>query len=163
MEPGMPEDQIAGLARRVQALEDQLAIYQLIATYGPAVDSQSARAVGELWSEDGVYDPSGVNTYAGRAAVEGLVYREPHLSYLQAGCAHVSSLPQVAVDGDTAVAVNHSRVYLRDGTSWRLERVSANRWELERADGAWRVRRRTNRLLDGDPAARELLRPPGQD
>jgi hypothetical protein len=59
--------------------------------------------------------------------------------------------------------VNHSRVYLRDGTSWRLERVSANRWELERADGAWRVRRRTNRLLDGDPAARELLRPPDQD
>jgi len=36
-------------------------------------------------------------------------------------------------------------------------------WELERADGAWRVRRRTNRLLDGDPAARELLRPPDQD
>jgi len=159
----MLEDQIADLARRVQALEDQVAIYQLIATYGPAVDSQSAQAVGELWSEDGVYDPSGVHTYAGRAAVEGLVYREPHLSYLQAGCAHVLSLPRVAVDGDTAVAVNHSRVYLRDGTSWRLERVSANRWELERADGAWRVRRRTNRLLDGDPAARELLRPPDQD
>jgi uncharacterized protein (TIGR02246 family) len=159
----MPEDLIADLARRVQALEDQLAIYQLIATYGPAVDSQSARAVGELWSQDGVYDPSGVNTYAGRVAVEALVYREPHLSYLQAGCAHVLSLPRVAVDGDTALAVNHSRVYLRDGTSWRLERVSANRWELERADGAWRVRRRTNRLLDGDPAARELLRPPDLD
>jgi ketosteroid isomerase-like protein len=163
MESGMPEDQIADLARRVQALEDQLAIYQLIATYGPAVDSQSALAVGELWSEDGVYDPSGVNPYAGRAAVEGLVYGEPHLSYLQAGCAHVLSLPHVAVDGDTAVAVNHSRVYLRDGTSWRLERVSANPWELERADGAWRVGRRTNRLLDDDPAARELLRPPGQE
>jgi SnoaL-like domain len=100
----MLEDQIADLAHRVQALEDQLAIYQLIATYGPAVDSQSARAVGELWSEDGVYDPSGVNTYAGRVAVEALVYREPHLSYLQAGCAHVLSLPRVAVDGDTALA-----------------------------------------------------------
>jgi len=31
------------------------------------------------------------------------------------------------------------------------------------AGGAWRVRRRTNRLLDGDPAACELLRPPDQD
>ena len=158
----MLEGQIAALTRRVQALEDQVAIYQLIATYGPAVDSQSAWAVGELWSEDGTYDPNGVNTYAGRAAVEGLVCREPHLSYLQVGCAHVLSLPQVTVDGDVAVAVNHSGVYLRDGALWRLERVSANRWELERVAGTWRVRRRTNRLLDGDPAARELLRPPDQ-
>ena len=156
----MAEDQIAALSRRVQALEDNVAICQLIATYGPAVDSQSEQALAELWSQDGVYDPSGTRAYENRAEVGGLVYREPHLSYLQAGCAHVLSLPLVAVDGDTAVAVNHSRVYLRDGASWRLERVSANRWELDRVDGVWQVRRRTNRLLDGDPAARELLRPP---
>ena len=58
-----------------------------------------------------------------------------------------------------AVAVNHSRVYLKDGAYWRLERVSANRWELERIDGTWRVTRRTNRLLDGTPEARALLTP----
>ena len=68
-------------------------------------------------------------------------------------------MPQVAVDVDTAVAVNHSRVYLRDGAHWRLERVSANRWELERLDGTWQVKRRTNRLLDGSPEARALLAP----
>ena len=45
---------------------------------------------------------------------------------------------------------------------WRLERVSANRWELERIDGTWRVIRRTNRLLDGTPQARRLLTPPGR-
>jgi hypothetical protein len=45
------------------------------------------------------------------------------------------SAPQVTVDGDTAVAVNHSRVYLEDGAHWRLEGVSANRWELGRVDG----------------------------
>ena len=61
---------------------------------------------------------------------------------------------------DVAVAVNHSRVYIRDGPHWRLERVGANRWELERIDGTWQVIRRTNRLLDGMPEARRLLTPP---
>ncbi|HEV3069167.1 MAG TPA: hypothetical protein VGY50_15035 [Streptosporangiaceae bacterium] len=72
------------------------------------------------------------------------------------------SAPRVSVEGDVAVAVNHSRVYLKDGLYWRLERVSANRWELERIEGTWRVIRRTNRLLDGTPEARRLLTPPGR-
>jgi SnoaL-like domain len=155
------EERIAALERRVRALEDTMAICQLIATYGPAVDSECAPAVGELWSEDGVYDPGGTGTgpYVGRAAVGDLVHGERHQGYVQAGCAHVLSAPQVTVDGETAVAVNHSRVYLRNGAHWRLERVSANRWELARVDGTWQVRRRTNRLLDGSPEARSLLRP----
>jgi hypothetical protein len=153
------DERIAALERRVQALADTVAICQLIATYGPAVDSECAPAVGGLWSEDGVYDPGGTRPYVGRAAVGDLVYGARHQGYLQAGCAHVLSMPQVAVEGDTAVAVNHSRVYLKDSAHWRLERVSANRWELERTDGTWRVRRRTNRLLDGSPEARALLAP----
>jgi hypothetical protein len=158
----MTEDRIAALERRVQALEDQLAICQLIATYGPAVDSESAAAVGELWSADGVYDPGGVSPYVGRAAIGDLVYGDRHQAYLETGCAHVLSAPRVWVAGDVAVAVNHSRVYLKDGAHWRLERVSANRWELERIDGTWRAIRRTNRLLDGAQEARQLLTPPGR-
>jgi hypothetical protein len=48
------------------------------------------------------------------------------------------------------------------GTHHRVQahRVSANRWELERVGGTWRVVRRTNRLLDGTPEARALLTPP---
>jgi hypothetical protein len=42
-------------------------------------------------------------------------------------------------------------------------RVSSNRWELRKSDGQWRVQRRTNRLLDGDEAARALLRREAQD
>ncbi len=155
----MSADLIAALARRVQALEDSAEICQLIATYGPAVDSGSAAVVGRLWAQDGIYDPGGITPYAGRAAVGDLVHGERHQGYLRAGCAHVLSMPQVTVDGDAAVAVNYSRVYLKDGTYWRLERVSANRWELERIDGTWQVTRRTNRLLDGTPEARALLTP----
>jgi len=152
-----PGDVLDDLISRVRELEDRLAIYQLIASYGPAVDSESAGAVAELWSEDGVYDPDGVEPYVGSEAVGRLVGGSLHQDYLRAGCAHVLSLPVVRVDGDTAVAVNHSRVYLHDGDGWRLERVSANRWELSRGNGSWRVDRRTNRLLNGSAQARALL------
>ena len=85
-----------------------------------------------LTPADGVYDPGGASPYVGRAAVGDLVCGERH------------------------------RAYLKDGPHWRLERVSANRWELERIDGTWQVIRRTNRLLDGTPEARRLLTPPGR-
>jgi hypothetical protein len=150
----MSDERIAAL-ERVQALEDTVSICQLIATYGPAVDSECGSAVGGVWAEDSVYDAGGTRPYVGRASVADRVCGERHQRYVQAGCAHVLSMHQVAVD--VAVAVNHSRVYLRDGAHWRLERVSANRWELERIDGTWQVERRTSRQLDGSPEARALL------
>ncbi len=51
-----PTELVEQLARRVELLEDTLAIQQLVTTYGPAVDSGSAEAVGALWTEDGVYE-----------------------------------------------------------------------------------------------------------
>jgi hypothetical protein len=152
-----PGSALDDLVRPVRDLEDRLAIYQLIASYGPAVDSESADSVAALWSETGVYDPSGAEPYIGRPAVGGLVDGPLHQSYLRTGCAHVLSLPAVSIDGDVAVAVNHSRVYLHETDHWRLERVSANRWELRRVAGSWQVERRANRLLDGSTEARVLL------
>ena len=38
-----------------------------------------------------------------------------------------------------------------------LWRVSAVRWDVERVDSQWRVRRRTNRLLDASGAGRQLF------
>jgi SnoaL-like domain len=56
------QDELAALAARVQVLEDQQALAQLVASYGPAVDSGSADATADLWFEDGVFDvvPHGV-------------------------------------------------------------------------------------------------------
>lgn len=88
-----------------------------------------------------------------------MVDKEPHRTYVANGCAHVVSLPQVTIDGDDAVARNHSRVYLHDGDHWRVERASANRWELKRSTTGWKVVRRINKLLDGNPEAQALLAP----
>ena len=37
-----------------------------------------------------------------------------------------------------------------------MERVSSNRWELQRTPQGWKVSRRINRLMKGDEESRRL-------
>lgn len=152
------ENRIDALETRLRVLEDQLAIYQLLAAYGPAVDSRSGAATGALWVEDGTYE-AGEFVFTGRQEIAGLVDIEPHRTYVANGCAHVVSLPHLTIEGDAAVARGHSRVYVKDGDHWRVERASANRWDLTRTADGWKVLRRINKLLNGDASAHELLAP----
>jgi hypothetical protein len=144
------------LEAHVRRLEDQVAIYQLLASYGPAVDSRSGDAAADLWAPDGRYDFGGP-PLEGRERIGGLVDLDTHAAYVAAGCAHVISMPVVRVEGDSAVATGYSRVYLRQGDGWKVERASANRWELARTAAGWKVTNRINRLLDGAPEPRSLL------
>ncbi len=147
----------AELARRLQVLEDRAAISDLIARYGPAADAGDAEAVAALWTPDGTYRFD--DTVLDADGIAALVTIPTHREYLRRGCAHVISAPRIDLDGDTAVAVTHSVVLVRDGETWVAERVSANRWELMRTAAGWSVHHRRNRLLDGAAAARELLAP----
>lgn len=148
------------LAARVQALEDQLAIQQLVLAYGPAVDSGSADAVAELFTADGSYSyQADVAALEGREAVRAMVRGRPHQGLIASGCAHVLTAPHVVVTGDTAVATCYSLLHQRTEDGYAVTRVSANRWDLVRTESGWQVARRTNRLLDGSPEARDLLAP----
>lgn len=133
--------------------DDVVAVTQVIAAYGPAVDCGNGDAAAALFTEDGWYDVAG-RRYEGRAAIAAMVQGRAHQGLLAQGVAHVMGLPHVRVDGDRAVAVNHS-VVLRAGEVWR---TAANRWELVRTADGWQVASRTNRLLDGSQEARDLLR-----
>jgi hypothetical protein len=162
----MSEDRLNSLEARVAALEDELTIIRLMATYGPSVDALAAEVTAGLWAEDGFYD-SGVAVFDGAAGLRTMVETDPHRGYVQAGAAHVVSAPRVMVEGDTAVAVCHSQLLFRDEAAdgWRVWRVTANRWDWARTEDGWRVVGRTNRPLDGSPDGPELfgasLPPPG--
>ena len=148
-------DTVAALARRVQALEDELAIHRLIVRYGLAVDVGDADGAADVFTEDGVYDVD-VGLMRGRYAVAAMVRGERHLSMV-GRCAHQIGPAVVEVDGDRAVATGYSRVYLRGDEGFGIHRVSLNRWELERRAGEWRIARRTTRLL-GHAEAQALFR-----
>ena len=156
------EDRLERLEARVRQLEDRSAIGDLIASYGPLVDAGDAAGAAALWTADGVYDVD-TGRYEGPDGIAAMVQSPGHQRLIGRGCAHLSGPPRIDVDGDLAVAVCHSQLVLRreDGNGFDVLRATAHRWELVRTELGWRVHRRTARLLDGDEAARALLRQGG--
>jgi hypothetical protein len=152
------EATVAALAARLQAVEDQLAITQLVIGYGPAVDSGAAEEVAARFQPDGVYDSRPPGPMQGREGIAAMVRSAGHQDLIQHGCAHVMGAPIVTVDGDRAVATGYSRVYRHVDGGFEVWRLAANRWELARTPDGWRVTYRVNRLLDGSEDARDLLR-----
>lgn len=154
------DERLAALERRLGELEDTIAILQLIASYGPAVDSMDRDGVAALWAKDGTYEYTG-GYLEGRDGVAALIDLATHRAYVDAGSSHLLSLPRITLDGDRAVAVNYSQVFVKDGAAgWRADRTGSNRWELARTADGWQVVRRTARLLDGSQGARDLLQRP---
>jgi hypothetical protein len=130
-----------------------------LSAYGPAVDAGNEDATAGLWLEQGSYDWGGA-VEKGRDGIKAMVKGDRHQDIIAGGAGHVLSQPHIALSGDHATVVNYSRLYRREGEGYVVFRLSANRWELERTETGWRIRARTNRLLDGSPAARTLLELP---
>jgi hypothetical protein len=150
-------DRIAKLEQRVASLEDRAAIYQLLAAYGPAADSGASAEAVKIWADDGVYDLH-TQTMTGHQAIVDELEGDWHQGLIATGSAHIVSMPHVVVTGDAAVATCHSRLYRRepDGT-YKVLSCSANRWELARINGRWRVKRRVSRRLDGSEESHRTL------
>ena len=139
------EQRVDELARRVQTLEDELAIHRLIVRYGIAADAGNADAAAATFAEDGVYDVD-VGVMRGRGAVAAMLGAERHQAMV-GRCAHQIGPAVVHVTGDQATAVGYSRVYLADQGRVGIYRVSTNRWRFERRRDQWAVVARTTRLL----------------
>jgi uncharacterized protein (TIGR02246 family) len=148
---------VEALARRVQALEDELAVHRVIVRYGFAVDTGDADGAAGVFTEDGVYDVDGPLLMEGREAVRRMV-RGPRHQGMLPNCAHQIGPAVVEIAGDRATATGYSRVYVKRDAGIEIYRVSFNRWELERRDGEWLIVRRTTRLL-GHDEARRVFRP----
>jgi hypothetical protein len=147
------------LQERVARLEDQVALYQLMMSYGPSVDSGFSEFTARLWTDDGVYDFDNVSDdLVGAPAIKDMVEGPRHQGYIHAGCAHVVGMPYLEIDGDRAVATGYASLNHFDGDGFRIGRITANRWEFVRTPAGWRVKNRTNRILNGEEEPRALLR-----
>jgi hypothetical protein len=146
------------LAARLHRVEDELAIQRLILSYGPAADAGAASFAASVWLDDGVYDwDAEGEPHRGSAAVDTMLSGDGHQGLIAKGAAHFAGPALIDLNGDSAIALNYSLVMLRAAENFKLWRVSAVRWELERAGATWRVRRRTNRLLDSSGEGRRLF------
>jgi len=151
------DDRLDALQARVVELEDRETIRNLIAAYGPLADSGDAVGAASIWQENGIYTVDGWGDNSGHQAIAQLITGPHHQQMMQQGCAHLLGPAHIDLNADQAIAVGYSVVFLRGGAGFEVYRVSANRWEFRKRDGVWRAVRRSNRLLDGNEAARALL------
>jgi ketosteroid isomerase-like protein len=155
--------ELAEVTRRLRALEDHVEITQLVAQYGPAVDSGSAEAAAALWTDDGTFDAVGALEMRGHEQIAGMVDSDGHQALIRNGCGHVLTVPHVEVDDDVAHGCSYALNIRWDPDAERfwVARVSANTWRWVRTPDGWRIAERVNANLDGTAAHREMLAPRG--
>jgi hypothetical protein len=150
------------LAAKVRALEDHIEITQLVAQYGPAVDSGSGEAAAALWTDGGTFDAVPHLRMRGREDIIGMVHGDGHQSLIRDGCGHVLMVPHLVVDGDHATGRSYALNIRWDADADRfwVARVSANTWRWARTPHGWRITERVNANLDGTAEHRTMLAPP---
>jgi hypothetical protein len=153
--PDDVEARLEALTRRVQTLEDERAVVDVLTRYGFAVDSDDPDGTGSLYTEACTIEIDGRTDIRNREDVANMVRGAGHQSLLP-NCAHQMGPFSVRVDGDTATATGYGTVYLHTDAGFRVRRVSAGRWELRRIEGRWQIERRWTRAL-GSAEAQELL------
>ena len=155
---------------RLQAVEDELAIRNLIASYGLAVDCGDTDAAAALHTTDCVYEVaapgSGRNdnerhvedslVLEGHGAIREMLNGASHQALLP-NCAHTAGPLRVEVLGDSASVTGYSRLYHCEGETVHLVRLGFNRWLLRREESGWRIQRRTSCPV-GSEAAQQLLK-----
>jgi uncharacterized protein (TIGR02246 family) len=156
------DEEVLRVSETLRVLEDEREIVRLISSYGPAVDSGQSEVAAAIWTEDGVYDTDSV-VWRGRAEIAAMVEGSQHQQLIAEGAAHVVGVPHIRVTRNRAVATCYSRVFRHVDGGFEVWRVAVNRWELVRTPEGWRTAYRTNRLLNGSAAARELLRRAQED
>jgi hypothetical protein len=95
------------LEERLLALEDERAIRQLIAVYGPLVDSGASAAAAQLWFEDGVYDIADTAIAQGHDAIAVLFDGSFHRELIANGAAHTLGPVHIVIDGLRAAATGY--------------------------------------------------------
>lgn len=145
------------IEQRLQRVEDQLQIYQIISAYGPAADSCHMEDIEKHWDADCLYAMGDIGVASGYAAIKALFDAPFHQGIVKDGSAHIASLPHVVIEGDQAVATHYTQVYTHRQDAFVCLRVSVHRWEFARRTDGWKMIRRTTSLLDGNQPARDLL------
>ncbi|GLR67179.1 hypothetical protein GCM10010909_18600 [Acidocella aquatica] len=148
----------AEIEARLRRLEGQQAIYQVVCGYGYAVDGLNAAAVGSFYTHDSVYAVGDIGAFNGREAIEAITRDPGHVQLVASGCAHMSTLPHVLIEGDKAVATCHTMVSMHGPDGFYIGRLSASRRQLTRQEGGARmIVHRQSFVLNGEPAATALL------
>jgi ketosteroid isomerase-like protein len=148
-------DRLDRLEARIEALEDEREIRDVLTRYGLAVDSGDTVATIALYAPDCAIDIDAAVFMNGKEEARFIVESPAHQEILP-DCAHVMGPFAVTLNGTTAVATGYATVFVRTAGKPGVWRQSFGRWELEKRDGRWAIVRRVSRSV-GRPDAGELF------
>lgn len=104
----MEPSNLSELEARLRAVEDKLAIYELIASHPPSADTGAADYTISAYSNDGVFDRGptldGAN---GAQDIAAFIQRPEHREAIRGGLAHFAGLPLIDLRGDAAVVTSY--------------------------------------------------------
>jgi len=146
---------VAALARRVEELEDERAIREVLCRYALSVDGDNAEAMAQLYAEDCTIDIDSVAFFNGRDDAKRIVTGEAHQSILP-NCAHIMGPFSIVIDGKSAVATGYATIFVRKSGQVGVWRQAYGRWELIKRDDRWQILKRQSRTT-GRPESLALL------
>jgi ketosteroid isomerase-like protein len=135
------------IEQRLQRVEDELAIRRVLVDYSATQDSRDFAAYAALFAEDGEW-VNGATVYKGREAIMDMLvglYGETPPGYVNAESYHISSNPQIELDGDRATARSRHLLVMR-GEGGAPTPMLAGLYEDEfiRENGEWKILRRVD-------------------
>jgi hypothetical protein len=98
------------LEDRLRAVEDKLAIFNLIASHPPAADTGSDGYYRDAFAPDAVIDLGGGKATNGNVAIAAVVKTPEHQAAIASGLCHFAGVPRVELNGDIAVAISYLQV-----------------------------------------------------
>jgi hypothetical protein len=154
------EERVARLEARIEELEDDRAIRELLARYAYNADGCRDEAYVQLYTEDGAMDLSGgqgnVRRWQGHEALrEFITDTTGHQAPGFYGRAmHVQGNNVVThIDGDDAIVNSYSIVLAGDpngGPKISLFSAGNNQWTLKKQGGKWLIKERRRRHIGDD-------------
>jgi uncharacterized protein (TIGR02246 family) len=135
------------IEQRLQRVEDELAIRRVLIDYAVTQDARDYDGYAALFAKDGEW-VNGKSVHKGRQAIHKMLvdlYGAPPPGYVNADSYHISSNPEIEVNGDRATVRSRHLLILR-GPNGEPTPALAGRYEDEmiREDGKWKILRRVD-------------------
>jgi uncharacterized protein (TIGR02246 family) len=148
--PVCAQAQAPTLERRIQAVEDQLAIQRVITDYSAFLDARDYDGYVGLFTEDGVWQ-NGETRREGRTQIRAMLtglFGEPDPDFVNRASFHQVSNIEIDVDGDTARAKSRFVFVMRGERGAPTPALSGQYHdELVRVDGHWKIRQRVDHTV----------------
>jgi uncharacterized protein (TIGR02246 family) len=147
--PALAVAQTSGLSveQRLQRVEDELAIGRVLVDYSARQDARDYAGYAALFAKNGEW-VNGKNVYKGRDAILKMLvdlYGAPPPGYVNNESYHITTNPQIDVNGDRATARSRHLLVMR-GPKGEPTPALGGRYEDEliREDGKWKILRRVD-------------------